>query len=107
MFSSDRILALNVGASKIVLAEFAVKSGRAPELTNYGMSELGTDPDNETSIGTHLVAAVREIMKTRGIRPAPLMLSLSGQMVFPRFVRLPAVSEDKLLQMVQYEVEQN
>ncbi|HQL50119.1 MAG TPA: type IV pilus assembly protein PilM [Kiritimatiellia bacterium] len=107
MFSSDRILALNVGASKIVLAEFAVKSGRAPELTNYGMSELGTDPDNETGIGTHLVAAVREIMKTRGIRPAPLMLSLSGQMVFPRFVRLPAVSEDKLLQMVQYEVEQN
>ena len=46
-------------------------------------------------------------MKTHGIRPAPLMLSLSGQVVFPRFVRLPAVGEDKLLQMVQYEVEQN
>ncbi len=107
MFSTDRILALNVGASKIILAEFAVKSGRAPELTNYGMSELGSDPENEASIGTHLAGAVREIMKTRGIRPAPLMLSLSGQMVFPRFVRLPAVAEDKLLQMVQYEVEQN
>ncbi len=107
MFSSDRILALNVGASKVVLAEFAVKSGRAPELTNYGMSELGADPEVETGIGSHLAAAVREIMKARGIRPAPLMLSLSGQMVFPRFVRLPAVAEDKLLQMVQYEVEQN
>ena len=107
MFSSDRILALNVGASKVVLAEFVVKSGRAPELTNYGMSELGADPEVETGVGSHLAAAVREIMKTRGIRPAPLMLSLSGQMVFPRFVRLPAVAEDKLLQMVQYEVEQN
>jgi len=107
VFSSDRILALNVGASKVVLAEFAVKSGRAPELTNYGMSELGADPEVETGIGSHLAAAVREIMKARGIRPAPLMLSLSGQMVFPRFVRLPAVAEDKLLQMVQYEVEQN
>lgn len=107
MFSSDRILALNVGASKIVLAEFAVKSGRAPELTNYGMSELGADPENEAGISSLLTGAVREIMKSRGIRPAPLMLSLSGQMVFPRFVRLPAVAEDKLLQMVQYEVEQN
>ena len=107
MFSSDRILALNVGASKIVLAEFAVKSGRAPELTNYGMSELGVDPENDSDINSLFVGAVREIMKSRGIRPAPLMLSLSGQMVFPRFVRLPAVAEDKLLQMVQYEVEQN
>lgn len=107
MFSSDRILALNVGASKIVLAEYIVKSGRPPELVNYGIAELGVDPENETSAGAHLVSAIREVLKTRGIRPAPLMLSLSGQMVFPRFVRLPAVGDDKLLQMVKYEVEQN
>jgi len=107
VFSSDRILALNVGASKIVLAEFVVRSGRPPELINYGMSDMGIDPENDTGVGPHLVPAIREIMKARGIRPAPLMLSLSGQMVFPRFVRLPAVAEDKLLQMVQYEVEQN
>ena len=107
MFSSDRILALNVGAGKIVLAEFLVKSGRPPELLNYGTSELGTDPENDAGVSSLLTGAVREIMKSRGIRPAPLMLSLSGQMVFPRFVRLPAVAEDKLLQMVQYEVEQN
>ena len=107
MFSSDRILALNVGASKIVLAEFIVRSGRPPELVNYGMAELGVDPENDTGVGAHIVPAIREIMKSRGIRPAPMMLALSGQMVFPRFVRLPAVAEDKLLQMVQYEVEQN
>jgi type IV pilus assembly protein PilM len=107
VFSSDRILALNVGAGKIVLAEFAVKSGRAPELTNYGTSELAGDPENDADVGSQLGGAIREIMKARGIRPAPLMLSLSGQMVFPRFVRLPAVAEDKLLQMVRYEVEQN
>lgn len=107
MFSSDRILALNVGASKIILAEFIVKSGHAPELMNYGMSDLGIDPEKETGLGPHIVSAIRAIMKDRGIRPAPLMLSLSGQVVFPRFVRLPAVARDKLLQMVQYEVEQN
>lgn len=107
MFSTDRIIALNVGASKIVLAEFTVRSGRPPELINYGMSVLGVDPEGDTGAEEHLAAAIREIMKSRGIRPAPIMLSLSGQMVFPRFVRLPAVGADKLLQMVQYEVEQN
>lgn len=107
MFSSDRILALNVGASKIVLAEFLVRSGRAPELVNYGMADLGVDPENEMGTAAHVSAAIREVMKARGIRPAPLMLALSGQVVFPRFVRLPAVGREKLLQMVQYEVEQN
>ncbi len=108
MFASDRILALNVGASKVVLAEFHVRSGRAPELTNYGVGDLGVDPDSEGgSSAASITAAIREIMKARGIRRAPLMLSLSGQVVFPRFVRLPAVGREKLLQMVQYEVEQN
>lgn len=107
MFASDRILALNVGAGKILLAEFSVKSGRPPELMNYGMADLGVDPENDAGSGAHFGAAIREIMKARGIRPAPVMVSLSGQMVFPRFVRLPSVGEDKLMQMVQYEVEQN
>ena len=107
MFSSDRILALNVGASKVVLAEFIVRSGRAPELVNYCIGDLGVDPENETGSAAHVTAAIREVMRSRGIRPAPLMLSLSGQVVFPRFVRLPAVGREKLLQMVQYEVEQN
>ncbi|MDX9868075.1 MAG: type IV pilus assembly protein PilM [Kiritimatiellia bacterium] len=107
MFATDRILALNVGASKLVLAEFSVKSGRPPELLNYGIRVFGVEPENESETGAQLVPALRELMRTHGIRNAPLMLSLSGQMVFPRFVRLPAVGEDKLLQMVQYEVEQN
>ncbi len=107
MFSADRILALNVGASKIVLAEFTVRSGLPPELTNYGIADLGVEHEGDSGSEAQLAPAVKGIMKSRGIRPAPIMLSLSGQMVFPRFVRLPAVGADKLLQMVRYEVEQN
>ena len=40
MFTSDRILALNIGASRLALAEFRVKNGQAPELVQYGMAEL-------------------------------------------------------------------
>ena len=105
MFSSDRILTLNVGAGKVTLAEFMVKSGRQPELLRYGMGAAGTSPDGEPA--PELSDAVRAIMRAKGIRSAPLMVALSGQVVFPRFVRLPAVGADKLLQMVEYEVEQN
>jgi len=105
VFSSDRILTLNVGAGKITLAEFLVKSGRPPELLRYGMGAAGTTPDGEPA--PELSDAIRSIMRVNGIRPAPLMVALSGQVVFPRFVRLPSVGTDKLLQMVEYEVEQN
>ena len=100
---ADRILTLNVGASKLLLAEFSVRGGRSPVLLNYGTAPLG---DADASAGA-LGQAVREILRRRGIRPAPLMVALSGQMVFPRYVKLPAVGDDKLQQMVQYEVEQN
>ncbi len=105
MFSSDRILTLNVGAGKITLAEFMVKSGRQPELLRYGMGLAGNSPEGDSA--PELAEAIKAIMKAKGIRPAPLMVALSGQVVFPRFVRLPAVGADKLLQMVEYEVEQN
>jgi type IV pilus assembly protein PilM len=105
VFSSDRILTLNVGSSKIAVAEFMVKSGRQPELLRYGMGSVGSSPDGEPAI--ELSDAIKAIMRAKGIRSAPLMVALSGQVVFPRFVRLPAVGADKLLQLVEYEVEQN
>ena len=107
MFAQDRILALNVGASKLVLAEFAVRPGRAPELLNYGIGALGVEPDNETDVSPYIVVALRDLLRARGIRPAPLMLALSGQVVFPRFVKLPPVARDKIAEMIRYEAEQN
>ena len=107
MFAQDKILALNVGASKLVLAEFVVRPGRAPELSNYGVGQLGLEPDNESDVLPYIVVALREIMRARGIRPAPLLLALSGQVVFPRFVKLPPVARDKITEMIRYEAEQN
>lgn len=107
MFSSNRILALNVGASKIALAEFAIQGGNTPKLLNYGLADMAPPAEGATSNSEVLVSTMRSIMKSHGMRQAPLLITLSGQVVFPRFVKLPAVAKDKLLQMVQYEVEQN
>lgn len=108
MFAQDRMLTLNVGSGKIVLAEFKARSGQTPELLNYGMADLPQAPEGSSGgNGPALTAAIQKVMRERGIRPAPLSVALSGQLVFPRFVKLPAVTKDKLVQMVQYEVEQN
>jgi type IV pilus assembly protein PilM len=107
VLGNDRILALNVGASKLVLAEFAVRTGRAPVLLNYGIGELGVAPDNETDASPYIVVALRDLLRATGIKPAPLLLALSGQAVFPRFVKLPPVGRDRLAEMIRYEAEQN
>jgi len=107
VFKSDRILALDIGASRIVLAEFIAGKGGAPELTNYGISQLGIDPESDTDSTPFIVSAIEEVMRDTGIKPGPLLLSMSGQAVFPRYVKLPPVSGDKIRQMIHYEAEQN
>lgn len=108
MFGSDRVLALDVGASKLVLAQFKVVKPRGLELTDYAVSPLGFDPDATPDPSAFIVAALRDALRANsGIRPGPVALSISGQMVFPRYVKLPPVTPDKISQIVRYEAQQN
>ncbi len=107
MAKNKRILALDIGASKLVLGEFSAVPGQVPELINYGIGYFGADVENETDLSAYIVSTVRDIMREHGIKKAPLIMSVSGQAVFPRFVKLPPVDSDKVFQIVQYEAEQN
>lgn len=107
LFERDRILALNLGASKITLAEFHISKGGDVELLNYGISAIGAETKSESDKLAYIVTGIRDIIREQGIRPAPLLMTVSGQAVFPRFVKLPPVGRDKLKQIVQYEAEQN
>ncbi len=108
MFSPDRMIALDIGASKIVVAEFASRKGSIPELINYGVAELGVMPDSNVDSTAYIVSALRELMKERGIKSgAQLYMSISGQAVFPRYVKLPPVEGEKIHQIVEYEAQQN
>ena len=102
-----RIVTLNIGASRAVLAEYAVKGKSGLTLTAYGSADLaGLDWDAEGSAEAVLGPALREAAKTAGIKPGPLNLAINGQMVFPRFTKFPTVPADKLEELVRYEVEQ-
>lgn len=108
MFSNDRILTLDVGASKLVLGEFFVKKGASLVLAKYVIRSLDAGHvDAVAPTMESLVGVVREMMAEGGIKAAPLSVMLSGSAVFPRFVKLPPVSPDKIDEMVVYEASEN
>jgi len=107
MLKQERILALDIGASGLKMAEFtALKSGGV-ELTNFGVASLGMDPHSDEDRGTYITATIKEIMQDQAMKPGPVLLSVSGQSVFSRFVKLPPVDKDKVFKIIQYEAQQN
>ena len=103
-----KIVTLNIGASRAMLAEYVLKGKKGLVLSAYGAADLaGLDWEAEGSVEAVLAPALREAAKAAGIKPGPLYLALNGQMVFPRFSKLPPVTADKLELLVHSEVEQN
>ena len=104
---AKKIQTLNIGAATVELAEYEVGAKGALTLVNYGMAALGA-PVDAGNADTILPSALLEIVREKGIRPGKVALSVSGQMVFPRFAAIPAAGgDDKFEQMVRYEIEQN
>jgi Tfp pilus assembly PilM family ATPase len=108
VFSSDNIFILGVGAGKLALAEFNARPGQPPVLLRHAIGEMGITPESETDATAHISAEFARMSAELGMRGgATVWVALSGQVVFPRFVKLPPVSKDKLQTMIQYEAEQN
>jgi len=104
---SKRFLTLDIGAANVALAEYECSGKGAPTLVNYGTSHLAA-PIDSGDASTILSPAILEIVREKGIRPGPVAISVSGQMVFPRFAAIAAAGgDDKFEQMVRYEIEQN
>jgi type IV pilus assembly protein PilM len=107
MFKSDRILTLNIGASQIVLAEFRMIKSGGLELVTYATGKLGVAPEEETEVSAYIVSTLRDLMREKKIKPGPVMISISSQIVFSTYVKLPLVQQDKVAQIVRYEAQQN
>jgi type IV pilus assembly protein PilM len=107
MLNDNRILALDVGASSIKIAEFtALKSGGI-ELVNFGIASVDLDQQSDADRMSHLATSIRDLLNERKIKPGPVLLSVSGQSVFSRFVKLPPVDKEKVYQIILYEAQQN
>ncbi len=107
MLASDKFLALDVGASSVKLAEFEPSKAQGLRLTNFNHAELGLDPEHEENRRALVVSTIANALKEKGIRANRVIFSVPGQSVFTRFVKLPPVDESKVVQIIQYEAQQN
>ena len=103
---AKRYLTLDIGASSVKLAEYEGGKGGLT-LVNYGIAALAA-PLDAGNAGALVSPALLEIVREKGIKPGPVAVSISGQMVFPRFASIAAAGgADKFDQMVRFEIEQN
>jgi type IV pilus assembly protein PilM len=107
MLKSGRILALDIGSSGIKLAEFSALRSGGIELMKFGVASLGLDPQNDADRPAFITATIKELLQEHQIKPGPVLLSVSGQSVFSRFVKLPPVDKEKVYQIILYEAQQN
>jgi len=107
MLGPERILALDIGAATIKIGEFQSSATHGLRLTNFNYADLGLEPDQEANRKEQIISTIRNAVRERGIRTRKVIFSVSGQSVFTRFVKLPPVDESKVVQIIQYEAQQN
>ncbi|MDR0994559.1 MAG: pilus assembly protein PilM, partial [Verrucomicrobiota bacterium] len=100
------ILTLDIGSHTLKLAEFAEVRGGL-EMTRYAVSDLGMDPQGDTDRSQYIITTIHDLLRESGCKPGPVLMSISGHMVFSRFVKLPPVEPEKVYQIIQYEAQQN
>ncbi len=109
-----RFLALDIGASTLKLGEFIVGKDSKPTLVGFGYASLegknATNEEHGLSVSDALLVvtdALRKLVVEKNFKSRRIAVSVSGQMVLTRFMKLPATDESKIRQMVHYEAAQN
>src|SRR2546423_4636670 len=101
------IISLNLGMLTIGLTEFQAKAGGGLVLQIYRLREVLIDPAGEGIRRTQTSATVREMMAELQIRHEAVNYAVPAQSVFARFVKLPAVEEEKIERIIAFEAQQN
>ncbi len=89
------------------MAIFARLRSGGIELVRHSVASLGLDPHADADRSAYIVSTLGEMLAEHQIKSGPVLMSVSGQSVFSRFVKLPPVDEDKVAQIVAYEAQQN
>jgi type IV pilus assembly protein PilM len=99
------ITTLNLGSQSIELARFHIQPRGGLILAGYQSRELL--PPSEETRTVQISAALREMMGDLRIRGGNVIYTVAEEMVFSRFVRLPAIEEEKIERIIFFEAQQN
>jgi type IV pilus assembly protein PilM len=108
MARTEKILALDIGASSIKVGEFDCSSRGGSVLTGFAMREYGEEL-NEGNRSVIIASLLRQILEEEHFTAREALLSISGQSALTRFVKLPPMAgeEKRIRQIVEFEARQN
>lgn len=101
-----RIVTLNLGCQTIGLAEFGPQPNGGLVLLNYRLREVVLDPAKGMR-QAQVASTLREMMAEIQIKHESVNYAVPAQSVFARFVKLPAVEEEKIERIIAFEAQQN
>jgi type IV pilus assembly protein PilM len=107
MASAQKVLTIDLGTSTLKFAEFAVARGGNLTLLRFGVAELGLDPNKEEERAKFIAPTLAKLFQGQKVKGREVLLSISGQSVFMRFVKLPPVDPSQVEQVVKFEAQQN
>jgi type IV pilus assembly protein PilM len=103
MAAPARILSLNLGSQSVGLAEFRGQAAGGLVLTAFRMREILADPASESARNAQIANAIREMLAELQIDRGKVNYAVASQSVFARFVKLPAVDEEKIERIIGFE----
>ena len=107
MAAPARIIAANIGSQTIGVAEFRAQARGGIVLHALRRRDIGADGTGETVRQAQITASLREMLAELGIKHGAVNYAVAQQSVFARFVKLPAVEEEKIEKIIAFEAQQN
>jgi type IV pilus assembly protein PilM len=107
MAALTRILTLNLGSQTIGVAEFRTLPNGGLTLRSYRLREIVMDAAGEGMHYAQVQSALRQMLNELEIKSGNVNYAVPGQSVFARFVKLPAVEEEKIEKIIAFEAQQN
>lgn len=100
------IVTFDAGSSLLKMAVFSAERNRI-QLTDFDVSPLSIPAEASLEEKNRLLARqMKARLSLKKIKNNVISVSISGQSVFTRFVKLPAVEEAKVSQIIRYEAQQ-
>jgi type IV pilus assembly protein PilM len=107
MAAPTRIISLNLGSQTIGVGEFRTLPHGGLVLQAFRLRDVLTDAAAENLRYTQVAVVLREMLQDLKIEGGRANYAVPGQSVFARFVKLPAVEEEKIERLIEFEAQQN
>ncbi len=107
MADHQTTVALNIGSQRIGMAVFETSKNGGLILKAYDSESIVADPALEAAKIPQTRAAIANLVQRLKVGKSKARYAISGQSVFTRFVKLPALQDDNIEQLVTFEAQQH